>query len=351
MRLSPFRWRGEVFTPPSPEPEVVINPYDSDLDSPASNPFTNGSKLSLTVEHGFDIPIVLTTEVTVVKLIQPTTMSPVMEVMLQTKHGLETKAILKLYDRRFATGLRKLENVKPWTPTIEELYRQYVWNGKAEKLFEVLDEPSDDEESGNDDDEYWDEEECDPNLKTGQREGYLHHYCRKIWANEVRAYETLRDLQGDMIPKFLAPVCLSHPNTDIPHHLLKYFDIMGILIEYIDGFELFDIKTKAPQSQWQAICEDAIRTVNLVGDYEIINCDVRPGNFLVKKAESGETFQVFQIDFAQTSYRDGLSWEMWKDRKVLYDEEGAVGLVMQKELEGGFKYKPSYKYLPELQQE
>jgi hypothetical protein len=74
---------------------------------------------------------------------------------------------------------------------------------------------------------------------------------------------------------------------------------------------------------------------------------VRPENFLVKKSESGETFQVFQIDFAQTDYRDGLSWEMWRDRKACLDEEGAVGLVMQWLLKGGFKYKRSYKYYPD----
>ena len=275
-------------------------------------------------------------------------MSPVIEVMLQMKPGLETKAILKLYDRRFATGLRRRERAKPWTPTIEEVYKQYVFNGRAEKLFEDLDRPSDDEESGNgDDDIYWDEEERDPNMKTGQDEGYLQHYCQKIWANEVRAYEKLRDLQGCMIPKFLAAVRLSQPDVDIPHHLLKYFDTMGILIECIDGFNLYDLKTKAPQSQWQAICEDAIRIVNLVGDYDILNNDVRPENFLVRKAEPGETFQVFQIDFGQTDFMDGLPWETWRDLKACIDEEGAIGLVMQNLLEGGFKYKRSYKYYPD----
>jgi len=176
--------------------------------------------------------------------------------------------------------LRRRERVKPWTPTIEEVYKQYVFDGRTEKLFEDLDKPSDDEESGNDDDDiYWEEEERDPNLKTGQKEGYLHHYCRKMWANEVRAYESLRDLQGCMIPKFLAAVRLPHPDIDIPDRLLKYSDAMGILIEYIDGFNLCYLKTKAPQSQWQAICEDAIRIVNLVGDYEILNDDVASREF------------------------------------------------------------------------
>ena len=281
-------------------------------------------------------------EVTVVKLIQPTTMSLVMEVMLEMKSGLETRAILKLYDRRFATGLRRRERVKPWTPTFEELYKQYVLSGRAKKLFEDLDELSDDEKSDDDTDN--DEEERDPNLKTGQEEGYLHHYCRKLYANEVRAYESLRDLQGCMIPKFLVAVRLSYPDTDIPHHLFEYFDTRGILIEYIDGFDLLDLQTKAPQSKWQAVCEDAIHIVNRVSNHGVLNLDVRPENFLVKKSECGETFQVFQINFAQTDFMDNMPWGVWEECQAGIDEEGAVGLVMQKLLGGGFKYKPSFKF-------
>ena len=81
---------------------------------------------------------------------------------------------------------------------------------------------------------------------------------------------------------------------------------MGILIEYIDGFNLWDLKRRQPNLSGKLFAKDAIRIVNLVGDYGILNYDVRPENFLVKKAESGETYQVFQIDFAQTYYMDWL---------------------------------------------
>jgi hypothetical protein len=71
--------------------------------------------------------------------------------------------------------------------------------GRAEKLFEVLDEPLDNEgggdnKGGGDNTESDDEEERDPNLKTGQTEGYLHHYYRELYTREVWAYESLRDL-------------------------------------------------------------------------------------------------------------------------------------------------------------
>jgi hypothetical protein len=97
-----------------------------------------------------------------------------MQVMLQTESGLETKAILKLYDRRFATGLRREVEVEPWTPATEENYKQYILQGRADKLFEILDEPSDDEESN--DSDFDDKEECDASLKMGQKEGFMHHY-------------------------------------------------------------------------------------------------------------------------------------------------------------------------------
>jgi RIO-like serine/threonine protein kinase len=85
-----------------------------------------------------------------------------------------------------------------------------------------------------------------------------------------------------MIPKFLASVHLPSCDTDIPQKFLKYFDIRGILMEYIEGFSLSELKTKTPQSQWQVICDDAIHIVNLIGDHEILNNDVCPENFLVR---------------------------------------------------------------------
>ena len=332
----------------SPNGSFTNQVQRSSNDSPLRNPYTEGSTLSLIVEHGCNILTSSTVKATVIKLIQPVSMSPVVEVMLQMKSGLETKAILKLYDRRFATSLRKQSRAQPCTPKTEELYKQYVLQGRAEKLFEELDKPSDDEGDGDgdgkvDDTDSDDEEEHNPNLKTGQMEGCLHHESGFAYACELQAYAALRDLQGHMIPTFLASVRLTSADTDIPQHLLKYFDIKGILLEYIEGFDLFDLETKVPQPQWQAICEDAIRIVNLVGDRGIINHDVRPGNFLVT-SNSGGKYQVFQIDFGHADYRDGLSWEVWRENKASLDEEGAVGMVMERLLKGGFKYRRSWKF-------
>ena len=109
-----------------------------------------------------------------------------------------------------------------------------------------------------------------------------------------------------MIPKFLVCVFLSSRDTNIPQQFLKYFDIRGILIEYIEGFNLSELETKAPKSQWQVICDDAICIINLIGDHEMMNNDVRPENFLVRSNPEGK-YQVFQIEFCDVYYRDGLS--------------------------------------------
>jgi serine/threonine protein kinase len=143
----------------------------------------------------------------------------------------------------------------------------------------------------------------------------------------VRTYESLRDLQEQIIPKFLASVCLPSHDTDIPQQFLKYFEIRGILIEYIEGFSLSDLETKALKSQWQVICDNTIDIDHLISDHGILNNDVRPENFLVRSNPEGK-YQVFQIDFCDVYYRDSLSWKIWRERKYTSDEEGAVGLVM-----------------------
>ncbi|KAJ5378539.1 hypothetical protein N7509_011658 [Penicillium cosmopolitanum] len=51
------------------------------------------------------------------------------------------------------------------------------------------------------------------------------------------------------------------------------------------------------------------------------------------------------IDFALCSFRkdyaDDTDWSEWK---AMQDEEGAIGLIMQDRLEGGFIYSRSNRY-------
>lgn len=54
---------------------------------------------------------------------------------------------------------------------------------------------------------------------------------------------------------------------------------------------------------------------------------------------------MFMIDFAICTFRREYPDETeWRLSKVMKDEEGAVGVVMQKYLKGGFVYKRSAVY-------
>ena len=62
------------------------------------------------------------------------------------------------------------------------------------------------------------------------------------------------------------------------------FEVHGIMIEFIKGYSLSDLAINEPHSAWQAICDEAINTVNLIGDHQILNEDVIPYNNLDTKA-------------------------------------------------------------------
>lgn len=124
----------------------------------------------------------------------------------------------------------------------------------------------------------------------------------------------------------------------------EYTDIPGILLQYIEGFPLTDIEEYTPRESWQAICEDAIRVINRIGDLGILNEDVKPRSFIVRE-DAGNRFKVTMIDFAlckfRQDYKDVYDWDKWKS---IQDEEGAVGYVMQRRLKGGFSYRRSARY-------
>jgi len=313
--------------------------------------YREGCSLKLEVRHPGDIPLTLTTEVTIDRIILPPTLSVVMVVVAKDQSGVEFKAILKLFDRRFADGLRRLYRFEPWSPETEASYVKFVTNMHAKKVFDELDEEeneADDSDDGDEDDDQEPDEasesQSDYEQGPAANEAVLQHYSRKIYSNEVRVYKMLEALQGQMIPKFLAAVHLLPDNGDIALQLRQYVDVGGILLQYIEGFDLFEIETRAPADKWQSICDEAVCVVDHTSAHDFINNDVRPGNFIVKGPRPDGSYQVFQIDFGQVYFREGAPWEKWRERKRLFDEEGAVGLVMQKLLKGGYTYKRSYKF-------
>jgi hypothetical protein len=273
----------------------------------------------------------------ITKVIEPFTFSPVLDVLLEpSASGLAGHMILKLYDRRFATQLRKDEEIPPWTSDIEQEYRQFVLDGGAADFIAKLRTHSNMvEEEG----KSW---------NAAQNEAYLYNYMRELYDAETEVYRRVQDIQGKDVPRLVAsfPMLQSHSSLSPPGPVGGYADFPAILLELIQGFALNELAAHAPRETWQYICEDAIRIVNVIGDRNIRNEDVSPRNFIVCWKPVEGKFKAFMIDFALCKFRrqdqDERDWREWK---AIQDEEGAMGYVMQRYLKGGFVYRRSDKYL------
>lgn len=244
----------------------------------------------------------------------------------------EGDMVLKLFDRRFATELRNKDELSPWTSDIERNYHQFILNGHAAKLVAEL---AADRDLPGRNFYTW---------STSQEETYFHDYMQGLYETETQAYDTLTDMQGNDIPRLFSRVTMPIPTPARNNLLSEYIDIPGVLLQYIEGFPLTDIAICAPRDSWQTICEDAIRIVNRVGDRGILNEDVKTRSFVVQSRPENQ-YHVFMIDFALCDFREEYPDETeWEKCKARQDEEGAVGFVMQKALQGGFVYHRSARY-------
>ena len=300
---------------------------DGPSDRTHSSPYEEGKTLNLSVTEGAP-PDKRAIKLQILRSIQPSTCSCVMEVEVLAGFGSIERAkhsILKLYDWRYATQLRQAHKVDQWTPYHEDKYRAFVEEGGAAKFISSL------EDNDDTDDQPWD---------TARDETFLFDYCRDLHSCEVEAYSRLRDLQGTNVPQFLADVRFdAFPLQD------AFSEVRGILLELVTGYSLADLAKYAHRSSWQRICDEAIRTVNLISDHGILNEDVEPRNVLIRTRDKDAGHEVVVIDFAQCRFRETDQSEAdWKHEKCRQDEEGAVGFVMAHKLNGAIEYRPSYRF-------
>lgn len=301
------------------------------MDSPPRNlPYEAGKTLNLSINQGLPKDVASTIdlelEVKIVRFIQPSTLSCVMVVESLEGSGPAKDgelSILKLYDWRYATQLRRDHKIDPWSQSHEDAYRESVENGDAAKFL--------DDDTEETDDLLWD---------TAQNEAYLFDFSRDLHSSEVKAYAHLKDLQGKSVPQFFASV---HVNAFSTNNSL--YEVQGVLMELIEGYSLSNLAQEEPESTWQTICDEAIRITNLIGDHGVLNEDVKHHNIIVRRHATSPAPEVFVIDFAQCRFReDYKSEEEWTHEKLMEDEEGAIGFIMAHRLEGAVEYKASRRY-------
>jgi serine/threonine protein kinase len=111
-------------------------------------------------------------------------------------------------------------------------------------------------------------------------------------------------------------------------------------MEYIPGFSVSDMARFAPSEDWQEIIDQAKEVVNTIGDCNVLNMDVRPGNMLVSPTgDAAQKYRVVQIDLGQASLRGSkVSEKTWGRSKWTIDEPGHIGNPMELRLaELGFE--------------
>ncbi|KAJ5586681.1 uncharacterized protein N7459_002446 [Penicillium hispanicum] len=224
------------------------------------------------------------------------------------------------------------EKIRPWTSDTEMEYRQFILDGGASEFITQLHGDGETPEG-----DTW---------SAAMDETYLHDHMLDLYKTEVEVYSDLKELQGNDIPQLLAYTITPSSCPTETKSFSEYIDVPGILLQYIKGFQLTDIADHAPRESWQAICEDAIRIINLIGDLGILNEDVKTRSFIVHEDTNAKNgFKVIMTDFAlckfRQGYKDDYDWDKWKS---IQDEEGAIGYVMQRRLQGGFVYHRSARY-------
>ena len=264
--------------------------------------------------------------VEIVDVFLPFTWSAAMKVVLHKRTADERIAVLKLYDRRYCPELREDYDKPPWRLNRDEEYFDFVKSGGATEFISHL--------RGNDD---YDDADWD----VARHEAWIYDRCYKLWKTESDTYQILHDLQGLCVPRLFQKVIFD-PMT-LPSATVSMLEVPGILIEFIDGFNLDDMYLHVPQEQWQSVCTQAIEVVHRISNHNVLNEDARTRNMIVRKSNkeradiecgSGpgtvDSYDVFAIDFGLCRLRrPDESDDEWKKAKWRQHEEENLGLWMQ----------------------
>ncbi|KAI1308542.1 hypothetical protein F5Y03DRAFT_393389 [Xylaria venustula] len=226
----------------------------------------------------------------------PLTISPVVVVNFH-KHGVVHEAVLKLCDRRFEAAFQEVSRNGMLTPILDDLKdADLMWD-----LYNQVVQRTDEEDE---------EEKRKPERERFVKEEVEFYYkIRKRYDREVRVYDRLKSLQGRGIPRLFTTVLLQMPSAPLDLQP-GFFQVPGILIEKINGFNLTDLVTKmprAPPELWAHIIQKAINLIVEINRAGILDEDSQPRNALVTRREDAK-FQVYRIDFGEAGIESDVTF-------------------------------------------
>ncbi|KAI1790467.1 hypothetical protein LXA43DRAFT_505953 [Ganoderma leucocontextum] len=276
----------------------------------------------------------------IVKAFRPFTLSPVLLVSLvqplispYDHVSLSASAVLKLYDRRCLVNTRdNFDEGKPWSLDKELEYRRYLDDVATGAVA-----PGD----------FDSRTYLRKAVSDGEFEAYLQHTAQKLFNAELATYERLRALQGKKIPKLHGVVEyeIAIPNACADGSAVTE-TIPGLLLEYVPSVTLRQLvatwtarNPPLPNGVLTTLCEEAVKVVDRVSDFDVLNKDVRMDNFLIREpfvtsSSHGEDLVVVEdavvlIDLGQCRLRrEDEGEEEWVEAKGSQDETGAVGFVV-----------------------
>ena len=217
---------------------------------------------------------------------------------------------------------------------------QYEDDRRKARRLGIADKNSDETSSDENEDE-----DDDGNEAQG-KEAWIYHTVQRFHATEVRAYSELQSLQGRCIPRFITSVIdnSSERPTDLP---AVFFQVPGILLEYIDGFTLADIALRIPDQPrvWETVIKDTMAVAEAINDAGVLHNDCQPRNVLIASPNQGQ-YQSYFIDFSHCAFKadykdtvDFLDDDDFLCHLLARDNRNAIALLMIKRIEQKTPYR------------
>jgi hypothetical protein len=334
----------------------------------AFNPtlYQEGRQLELQVRKSYSPNLPSRVTATISKVLSMT-MSVVLDVTFQSRHGPPVHRVLKLYDRRFGSCLREVDGDRaaPHTQENEAAFEAFVRRGMMPGFLRHRNERDDPEESVLPV-RAWEfldlDKEPDRTKRLAKYEAALWQDCSEYFECETKAYHRLAKLQGTLVPRLYAHVSLLSATklaTNIPPEAAPYFEVRGILLERIDGYCL-DNLTLGPLPKdlrtWQHIIQLAADAAYEINKHGVIMEDCAPRNVVVD--EKSQTPRI--VDLAPCIFRDEMvsEWYEWGwnededwDPEIEYWEQvcsrsnpGAIAAVMANRIQRKTGVKLEFKY-------